>query len=272
MFGNYRQGLILTHHALAQLALQGHHGSYVIVHHAAHGDAGPIGHDGRDHAGIHLDMDARMVALQLCKRTLQLLQFLGQPQLLGGIGERQQGLAPGENDAALGRLGSARIGQGTLAFLHACQPGFQQGQNDSALLAHGGLLLQQVAFALECGQLGLQVFERARRRVQGHGDAGTGGVEQADGLVGQLARRNVAVREGHGGAHRLVQNGHAMVSGKCRHQTAHHGNGGGLLRLHDLQHLKAPRQGRVFFNVLFVFGPGGGANRAQRSACQRRLE
>ena len=53
----------------------------------------------------------------------------------------------------------------------------------------------------------LAVFELGRRRVLADRDASAGRVEQADRLVGQLARRNVAMREAHGRLDRLVEQG-----------------------------------------------------------------
>ena len=45
----------------------------------------------------------------------------------------------------------------------------------------------------------------AGRRVLRHGDARAGGIEQADRLVGQLPRRDVALRQLHRRLHRLVE-------------------------------------------------------------------
>ena len=67
-------------------------------------------------------------------------------------------------------------------------------------------------------QLGFQrldapaaIFHFGRHRVLADGDAGAGGVEQADRLVRQLARRNVAMRELDGRFERFVENLHAVM-------------------------------------------------------------
>ena len=57
-----------------------------------------------------------------------------------------------------------------------------------------------------------------------------------------------------------------------RRDAAHHQDGLFLARLGDLHDLEAPRQRRILLDVLLVFGPGRGGDRAQRPARQRRLE
>ena len=128
-------------------------------------------------------------------------------------------------------------------------------------------------------ELGLQrldrpaaVLELGRHRVLADRDARAGRVEQADRLVGQLARRDVAVRQPHRRLERLVEHLHAVVLLEHRRHAAQHQDRLLLARLADLHDLEAARQRRVLLDVLLVLGPGRRGDRAQRAARQRRLQ
>ena len=116
------------------------------------------------------------------------------------------------------------------------------------------------------------IFDLGRNRVLADGNAGAGRVEQAHGLVGQLARRNVAVRELHRGFDRLVEQLHPMVLLEHAGHAAQHQHRLQLVGLGDLHDLEAPGQRRVLLDVLLVLGPSGGADGAQGAAGKRRLQ
>ena len=116
------------------------------------------------------------------------------------------------------------------------------------------------------------VLDLGRRRVLADRDAGAGGVEQAHRLVGQLARRDVAVRQLHRRLDRLVEELHAVVLLEHAGDAAQHQHRLRLVGLGDLHHLEAARQRRVLLDVLLVLGPGGGGDGAQLAARQRGLE
>ncbi|MNN49896.1 hypothetical protein D3C81_1644510 [compost metagenome] len=65
---------------------------------------------------------------------------------------------------------------------------------------------------------------------------------------------------------------HAVVAGITSLETAQHEACARIVRLVDLDHLKSPLEGGISLKVLFVFAPGGGSDRAQLSASQRRFE
>ena len=124
-----------------------------------------------------------------------------------------------------------------------------------------------------------QLVDAAAAILQGrrHGrvpdrHARRGRIEQADGLVGQLAAGDVAVRKPHGVDHRLVEDPHLVVLLQRVDQAAHHVHARGFRRLFDLDDLEAAGQGGVLLEVLLVFGPGGGGDGAQLAAGQGRLE
>ena len=99
-----------------------------------------------------------------------------------------------------------------------------------------------------------------------------GRVEQAHRLVGELPPGDVAIRKPDGIDDRFVQDPHAVVLFQGADQAAHHLDGGRFAWLLDLDHLKPAGQGRVALEIFLVFGPGGGGDRAQFAAGQRRLE
>ena len=116
------------------------------------------------------------------------------------------------------------------------------------------------------------VFQLRRRRALAHRDAGAGGVEQRNGFVRQLTRRDVAVGQLHRRADRFVEQQHLVVRLQRRHGAAQHQNGFRFVRLVNLHRLETTGQRRVFLNVLFVFCPGGGADGAQLAARQGWLQ
>ncbi len=138
--------------------------------------------------------------------------------------------------------------------------------------ADGLLAADDAQLGVQCVDALAAVVHLGRRGVQADGHAGAGGVEQADRLVGQLARRDVAVAELDGGFQRLVEDLHLVVLFHRAGHAAHHQDGLGLVGLVDLHGLEAAGQRRVLLDVLLVFGKGGGADGAQRAARQRGLE
>ena len=146
-------------------------------------------------------------------------------------------------------------------------------------VAPGGVIGARRRLALDDLQLGvdqaeaaLAVVDRRRYGVLAHRHAGAGGVDQADGLVRQLAGRDVARRQAHGVAHRLVEDANLVMQLEGGDEAADHGGGHFLARLLDLHGLEAAGEGRVLLEVLLVFGPGGRSDRPQFAARQGGLQ
>ena len=135
-----------------------------------------------------------------------------------------------------------------------------------------GFALERTDFSSQpVEQLGV-VFHRGGHRALAERHLGARGVEHADGFVGQLAAADVTRRKAHGLGDGFVDEAHVEVLFHQRRHTAQHGRGNGFARLFDLHHLKAPRQGRVFLEVLLVLAPRGGGHGAQLAAGERGFE
>ncbi len=116
------------------------------------------------------------------------------------------------------------------------------------------------------------VLDQRRRRALADRHTRRGGVEEADGLVRQLPRRNVAMRQIDGGDDGRIGNPHAVMLLHWSKQPAQHHAAGFDIGFVDLDGLKAPSERRIFLDILAVFGPGGRGDGAQRAAGERRLE
>ena len=71
---------------------------------------------------------------------------------------------------------------------------------------------------------------------------------------------------------RLVEDAHLVVGRHGLADAAQHGDRLVVVGLVDLDDLEAAGEGGILLEVLLVFGPGGGGNRAHFAARQRRLE
>ena len=131
---------------------------------------------------------------------------------------------------------------------------------------------QDVKLPIEIFHSPAQVLDLRRDRRLANRHAGRGRVEQADRLVGQLAAGDVAVRQPHGIANRLVEHAQVVMLFQRRRKAAHHVHRLLFARLFDLDDLESPGQRGVLLEVLLVFRPGRGGDRPQLAAGQRRLE
>ena len=113
--------------------------------------------------------------------------------------------------------------------------------------------------------------------VSGQGidlDAQRGGrfVDQVDGLVGQEAVGDVAVRERGRGDDGRVFDAHAVMHFVFFLQAAKDRDGVFDVGFADENDLEAALESRIFFDVLAIFVERGGADGAQLSASQRGLQ
>ena len=287
--GHGLDGLLLADEALAEALLHVQEFLALALRQTRCGDARPGRDDLGDVALRHLFLQqAVTAALQLGERRARLFRgrfgrgdfavedFRGAPEValaLGLLGFRAQGV-----DLFLGVAG---LGDDFLLALPLGDHGLD------LLLGVGkvaGDLLQSLArvFVLLLGEglaLHLQLHGRAVELVDftGHGvqldlQAGSGLVNEVDGLVGQESVRDVAVAQGGGGHEGAVGDVHAVVHLVAFLEASQNGDGVFDARLGDVDGLEAALQSRVFLDVLAVLIERGRADGAQLAARQRGLE
>ena len=141
-------------------------------------------------------------------------------------------------------------------------------------LARGGVgfLLQRLALDLELHDAARGLVELGRHRVDLGAQLGRRLVDQVDGLVGQEAVGDVAVRQHRGSDQGAVLDAHAVVHLVALAQAAQDRDGVLDARLVDHHRLEAPLERRVLLDVLAVLVEGGGADAVQLAARQHRLE
>ena len=135
-----------------------------------------------------------------------------------------------------------------------------------------GFLAQGLALDFEVRDAAVEVVD-----FDGHGadlqpQRRAGLVDEVDGLVGQEAVGDVAVREHGGGDDGRILDAHAVVDLELFLQAAQDGDGVVDRRLAHHHRAEAARQGGVLLHVLLVLVERGGADAAQIAARQRRFQ
>ena len=115
-----------------------------------------------------------------------------------------------------------------------------------------GLALQRGALNFERGCLALQLVDLRGHGADLNGERSRGFVHQVDGLVGQKAVADVAMRERGRGHDGRVLDAHVVVRLVAILQAAQNGDGVFHVGLADVNDLKTALQGRVLLNVLAV--------------------
>ena len=225
--GDRLDRLVLADHALVQALLHVHELLDLALHQPRDGDAGPLGHDLGDVLGVDVLLEEAGSSAVRRPRGLarvELLLELGDRPVadLGGalqVGRRARRARP--------RLGSSSCSLSSRdtadASFSRCHSAFIAG----ALLAElGELALERLASApsrvgllLSAGELDLELHDPAvdlvdlRRACESISMRSRDGglVDEVDGLVGQEAVGDVAVRERRGGHERGVLDAHAVV-------------------------------------------------------------
>src|SRR5579872_1083562 len=122
------------------------------------------------------------------------------------------------------------------------------------------------------GNRGHRVFYHSRHGALANGNASRSRVEETHGLVRQLAGWDIAMREIHGGHDGGIGNPYLVVLLHRTENSAQHVAALRNVGLADLNWLKASCQRWILFDVLAIFRPSGGRDRAQRSARQGGFE
>ena len=215
----------------------------------------------------HLGLDRRDIAVAQLRRALEIGLALGPL----GIAVRLLEALLGRPDRLDGVLLSLPMG------LHLARALAQVGQlalqrlapHDRCLV---GLLLQRLALDLELHDATFDGIDLGGHRVDLDAQPRGGLVDQVDGLVGQEAVGDVALRERGRGDDRRILDAHPVVHLVALLEPAQDGDRvlhGGLGHQHGL---KAALQRGVLLDVLAVLVEGGCADRAQLAAGEHRLE
>ena len=134
------------------------------------------------------------------------------------------------------------------------------------------LLRERLALDLELDESSPAPVHLLGHGVDLHANAARRLVHEVDGLVGELASGNVAVREGGGGDEGRIGDVHAMVDLVALLETAQDRDRVLDPGLVDDDGLKAPLEGRVLLHVLAVLVEGGRPDAVQLAARERGLE
>ena len=134
------------------------------------------------------------------------------------------------------------------------------------------LLAERLALDLQVRDAAVEVVDLDRHGADLQAQRRAGFVDQVDGLIGQEAVGDVAVREHGGGDDGRVLDAHAVVDLELLLEAAQDGDGVVHRGLADHHGLEAARQSGVLFDVLLVFVERGGADAAQFAARQRRFQ
>ena len=132
--------------------------------------------------------------------------------------------------------------------------------------------LQRLLFDFELRGFALELIDVGRQRIDLDAQRCGGFVDQVDGLVGQEAVGDVAMRERGRGNDGRIFDAHAVMHFVFFFQAAKNRDGVFDVGLADEDDLEAAFERGVFLDVLAVFVERGGADGAQFSASERGLE
>ena len=158
-----------------------------------------------------------------------------------------------------GLKGLAVLGQ---LFLELCKARFRE------LIV---LVFERGLFDLHLDDLAVDDVELGRHRVHLGADHCAGLVDEVDGLIGEEAVGDIAVRERRSGDDRGVRDLHAVEHLVSRFQTTQNGDRIFHARLLHKNGLEPPLERRIFFNILPVLVERCCADAVQFASCQHRL-
>src|SRR2546430_926070 len=276
--------LVLADDALVQALLEVDELLDLPLHQPGDRNAGPLRDDLGHVLRVDLLLEVRGLALVLLQLGEALLELgdLAVAQLRRAL---EVGLALGALGLAVRLLEAlldlAGLRDGLLLALpyglHGRRGLAQLGQLALDRLAAGLrrlvlLLRQRLVLDLELHHPALDLVDLRRQRVDLDAQPRCGLVDQVDGLVGQEAVSDVAVRQGGRRDDRRVLDAHAVVDLVTLLEPAQDGDRVLDARLADEDRLEATLQRGVLLDVLAVLVERGGAHRAQLAAGEHRLE
>ena len=135
-----------------------------------------------------------------------------------------------------------------------------------------GLAANGFALNLELAEATRDLVELFGLRIALHAEFGGSFVHEVDGLVGEEAVGDVAMREGDGGDEGIVLNAHMVVILVALFESAQDGDGVFGCGFVDEHRLETTLESFVLLEILLVFLEGGGTDAAEFAACQGGLE
>ncbi len=282
---------VLADDALAQAVLHLDELLHLAFEHLGDGDAGPVGDDGGDVFFVDLFLQH---AVRRFARPADLAASVSLRSSASALG-----ISPYWSSAARCRLplrvcSSASKRRASSCVLssamrpmapRSCLPAGAQGLGlfaDFGEFVLDGFEALAGGFVLLALEGGLLDFERCGAAFEVvdlggdgadlDGERGGGLVDQVDGLVGQEAVGDVAVRERGGGDDGGVLDADLVVGLVALAQAAQDGDGVFDVGLADVDDLEAALEGGVLLDVLAVLVEGGCADGAQAAAGERGLE
>ena len=133
------------------------------------------------------------------------------------------------------------------------------------------LVFERGLFDLHLDDLAVDDVELGRHRVHLGADHRAGLVDEVDGLIGEEAVGDIAVRERRSGDDRGVRDLYAVEHLVSRFQTTQDGNRVFDRRLLHKNRLKPPFKRGVLFNILPVLVERRCTDAVQFASCQHRL-
>ncbi len=283
--GNRVHGLRLADDPLGEIVLHAQQLVALAFQHLVDRDAGPARDDLGDMVGRHRLLHHVAGGPLLLVRRLELALQIGDAAVgeFAGLGEIALALRLVEVGAGLVErlldlvgggelflLGHPALGKRVRLLLEVGQLLLQPRQ--PVLRGGVGLLAERLALDLQLHDAAVELVERLGLGIDLHAEPRGGLVHQVDGLVGQEAIGDVAVRERRRGDHRRVGDPDAVVQLVLLLEAAQDRDGVLDRGLRDEDRLEAAGKCCVLLDVLAVLVQRGGADAVQVAAGERRLQ
>jgi hypothetical protein len=277
--------VVLADDALVEQLLEMDELGRLRLHEAVERDTGGLGDDLGDVLGVDLLLEHRAGLLNRCEvggRLLDATFEFGDAAVadLGGGGEVGLALDLCTQPFELFLQRADRVDRLLLLLpplLHLTDLHIERGelvmQRVEALLGGRiGLLVEGDLLDLELEDAALDDIDLGRQRVDLDAQLRRRLVHEVDGLVGQEPARDVAVGQHRRADQRRVLDPHAVVHLVTLLEPTQDADRVLHAGLADVHLLEAALEGRVLLDVLSILVEGGGADHAQLTARQHRLD
>src|SRR6516164_9511594 len=286
--GHTREGIFLTDHALSQAFFHVDELLRFALKQPSGWDARPFADELGDVFFIDFFFQHRGILLHRGKPLLGLLQFAFCGSDFAIADFRNFGQFAGPLEALLLRLELLDLLLELADFSNSLFFGLPTRFFPTGFFLQFGKFLldlaapflgMRVRFLEQCLALNFELQDAAldfvdlyRQGIDLHTEAGGGFVDEVDGLVRQEAIGDIAVGESRRGEDGRIFDAHTVIHFVAFRQAAKNGNGVFDRRIANQDRLKTAFEGRILLDVFLVFIKRRGADRAQFTAGQRRLQ